>query len=682
MSFLTPWFLLGLLGVAIPLAIHLSRRPKAEKVVFSTIRFLKKTPKKTIFFQRIRQWLLLLLRAAIIALLAVAFARPFLSQAISERVGWSPRSVVILLDTSMSMQYGATFDKAKKAIFALLDSLQAGDEAALVTFSDGTENQTELTTDLAQLAAFVKNLDPPGFKSTSYLPALRLADQTLRSARYPDKTVYLVSDFQRQALGDMENRWQLSSNVAFEPIKIGDQETKNLAITEVNSAARRNLDRAEHLILARIGNLGTRPLTETRVTLKIDGKTVETQRLDLTGRSETIVTFRTKFRERGIHRGAVTLEDEFFAPDNTFFFTIDDLRPLAVLNIVDAAAAKAHADETRWFESALGKGGGSPFHLDRIRPAEITNGLLQQYHVVTLLNVGELEAALVERIAAYVEQGGSLLIAPAARVAAPTFNRIFDGLTPAALDQKYIAERGDFLSIAGINRRHPIIKSLDLVERGDLGAARFHGIWFTKPAPDNIGILGFDNGQAALLEQKVGKGRVLLFTSSLDTQWNNLPRLGWYVPLVHETLRYLAMQEEKEPAYTVGEPVRLRLPTSNAVRIIGPNGAESILSSATAKEVFYRSTDRPGFYEIRGRQEQEALAVNVSSVESNLSFATPEQVSAALVNDAVRAPVSQAAGVSFIAADAEKSQRLWWWLMLAVLFLALGETFLANRTHR
>jgi hypothetical protein len=172
-----------------------------------------------IFFQQIRQWLLLLIRTAIIALLAVAFARPFLSQAISEKAELSPRSVVILLDTSMSMQYGDAFDKAKEAVLALLDSFQAGDEAALITFSDGTENVTELTTDRIQLATFVRNLDSPGFKSTGYLPALRLADQTLRSARYPDKTVYLVSDFQRRAVGDVDTPWRLGPGVTFEGIK-------------------------------------------------------------------------------------------------------------------------------------------------------------------------------------------------------------------------------------------------------------------------------------------------------------------------------------------------------------------------------------------------------------------------------------------------------------------------------
>jgi hypothetical protein len=174
----------------------------------------------------------------------------------------------------------------------------------------------------------------------------------------------------------------------------------------------------------------------------------------------------------------------------------------------------------------------------------------------------------------------------------------------------------------------------------------------------------------------------MLYTSSLDTQWNNLPRQGLYVPLVHEIIRYLALSEEKESAYTVGEPVRLRLPTGNALRVIGPNDAETILTSTAVKEVFYRSTDRPGLYKVRGHQEQDILAVNVSPAESDLSYAAPDQIGAALVGDDPRTPLSQPSAIPSVAAHAEKSQRLWWWILMAVVFLGLGETFLANRTYR
>ena len=61
MSFVSPWYLLGLLGIGIPLAIHLIRRQRAERVVLPTMRFLKRAPKKLVYFQRFQQWLLLVL---------------------------------------------------------------------------------------------------------------------------------------------------------------------------------------------------------------------------------------------------------------------------------------------------------------------------------------------------------------------------------------------------------------------------------------------------------------------------------------------------------------------------------------------------------------------------------------------------------------------------------------------
>jgi len=679
MSFLSPWFLLGLLGVAIPVAIHLGRRQKAEKVVLSTVRFLKKTPPKMIFFQQIQQWLLLLVRAAIIALLAIAFARPFLAQSVSAGPGLSSRSLVIVLDTSMSMRYGDAFGRAQKAALEILGSLQTGDEAALVPFSDSTGRVTELTTDLLQVAASVRSLDSAGFKSTNYLPALRLADQMLRAARHRNRTVYLISDYQRQAVTGYDNRWQLSSGIAFEGIGIGAEETINLAVTEVKSPVRIMRDQEEHVIIGRVRSLGSRTPSDARVSLLIDEKIVATQNVDLTDRSEAVATFRTKFSKRGIQRGAVTVEDENFAPDNTFFFTVNFRRPLAVLGIAQATSAEVQADATRWFQSALGRGGNSPFHLDMVPPREFTGDGLAHYDVIALFDFAELKSSGVARIAAYLARGGSLLIAPGNRVAAQSFNRLFHGLTPAALYQKQVAVNGDYLSIAGINRRHPIIKALGLSENGDFGAARFRGYWLTKPVAGSHVILRFDDGAAALLEKKVGRGRVLLFAFSLDTQGHNLPRQGIYVPLVHETLRYLASREQMKPSYTIGEPVPLHLPAGNAVRVTAPAGAETILTSATEDTVYFRATDRPGYFTVRGRQTQDILAVNVAPAESDLAFVAPEQIESALVNEARRHPD---APNTPIADHAEKSQRLWWWILLLVLFLGLGETLLANRTYR
>jgi len=196
MVFLTPLFLFGLLAALIPVAIHLIRREKPPKLMFSTIRFLKKTSKKLVLFQQLQQILLLLLRSAVIVLLVVAFARPLFNQSVARLLDTDPQSAVILLDISMSMQYGETFTRAKEEALDLLDSLTSGDEVALVAFSDSAEIVRELNTDIDSVRGVISELEQAGFGATRYIPNLRLADQLLETSRYENRAVYLISDFQ------------------------------------------------------------------------------------------------------------------------------------------------------------------------------------------------------------------------------------------------------------------------------------------------------------------------------------------------------------------------------------------------------------------------------------------------------------------------------------------------------
>ncbi|MGE4629893.1 MAG: BatA and WFA domain-containing protein, partial [Pseudohongiellaceae bacterium] len=139
MWFLTPIFLVGLLAGLVPIAIHLIRREKPPKLLFSTIRFLKQTSKKLVLFQHLQQIMLLILRSAIICLLVFAFARPWFNQSVARLLDADPQSAVILLDLSMSMQYGDTFERAKSEALDILSYMTSGDEVGLIGFSDRAE---------------------------------------------------------------------------------------------------------------------------------------------------------------------------------------------------------------------------------------------------------------------------------------------------------------------------------------------------------------------------------------------------------------------------------------------------------------------------------------------------------------------------------------------------------------
>ena len=720
MSFLTPWFLAASAGILIPIAIHMIRRKKAIKVAFSTLRFLRTTSKKMVYFQQVRQWLLLLIRTLIFLLLAIAFARPFLG-AFSQINGLSPQSAVILLDTSMSMRYGDHFARAKSEVAGILRSLQAGDEAALVTFSENTGKLKGLTGDLEELRTFLSGLDNSDYRRTRYLPALTLADQILQSARYPDRIVYLVSDFQKQAFDRLDGAWQLSPGIILKSIKIGKESTLNLAVSDVKSPNLLEPHGKEFPILARIRSLGSQHVTQAKVSLMMerangDLQKVETQTVDLVHQSEAVVEFHTKIDRRSdsegptmqrfAQRGAVVVEDDHLRSDDIFRFTMHLPSPIRILAVNGESDRDWYDDESHWFRLALGEStdhragvteneSTSPeiqpdepsyFLLDLVEPHQLDPQSLNFYHVVVLLNVGQLAQEKLESIHSYVSRGGNLLIALGDQVEAKGFNRSFSKITPVVLEEKRILDV-DYRVITDIDFRHPLFQSLQRNVDIDFGSARFKGYWSGTAKEGSEILMRFDNGAPALVEENFGNGRVLLLTSSFDTEWSNLPLQAWYLPWLHEALRYLSRLEEKKRAYVVDEPVPVHLPPRTLIRVVSPLDQRTELiaqpqSAESGERQFYSKTGTPGFYQIRSNYFQDFFAVNTDPEESDLTTIDPLALRNLVVKAESETQTLKETQISFHNLQEEKSQRIWWWLLLFVVLLAIGETLLANRTFR
>ena len=114
MSFLTPLFLLGLAALAIPVLVHLTQRERKSVIAFPSLMFLKKIPYESVQKRRIRDWLLLALRLAALALIVSAFARPFLRGSGIAAAAGGAREIVVLLDRSYSMGYGDSWSRAQR----------------------------------------------------------------------------------------------------------------------------------------------------------------------------------------------------------------------------------------------------------------------------------------------------------------------------------------------------------------------------------------------------------------------------------------------------------------------------------------------------------------------------------------------------------------------------------------
>ena len=674
MVFLSPLFLFGLLAAALPIAIHLIRKEKPPKMMFSTIRFLKKTSKKLILFQQIQQWLLLLLRAVVIMLLVIAFARPLVDQSVSRLLDVEPQSVVILLDNSMSMRYGESFVDAKAAAVEILDDLSPGDEAALVLFSNSAETVRELTTDVDSLRSFVEGIGQPGYGTTRYMPNLRLADQLLESSRFENRAVYMISDYQEEGLDGSDDNWKLAPGVGFTGIDVGSEESTNLVLTDVRSPETLLEDSAEQQILVRVRSSGTVHVSQGEVTLGIDGNLVDRVPVDLADQSEQVVDLTAVFDTEGTHVGEVTLNGDSFAVDNKFYFTVDVLPKIRVLVVNGEASDDWFDDEGHWFGLAVSSAAESPFTLESVEPAALSAASLRQNDVAVLLNVGDLNGSQAAAVSSYVESGGALLIAPGDRVDADRFNQQFSEISPASLQFQESSGRDDYLVIADFNRRHPILRPLEAD-----WSVRFQGHWTMTPDAEADVLMQFDNSEPALVERSVGEGKVILFASTMDLEWNNLPLQALFLPFVHETLRHLVQPPTKQRAYQIGDTFSVVLDgQTNEVQAQGPDGN----ALEFIDENFVVNAATPGLIRATVDGVPQTYAVNVIPEESRFAKTAVSNLYDTIINPDTEPFQSQAVRTAQLIEELERPQRIWWWILSLVMLLLVAEVLVANRTYR
>jgi len=673
MVFLTPLFLIGLLAALIPVAIHLIRREKPPKVMFSTIRFLKKTSKKLVLFQHLQQIALLLLRAAVIVLLVLAFARPLFNQSVARLLDADPQSAVILLDMSMSMRWQDNFDQAKAEALAVVDRLSGDDELGLIAFSGTAEVVRELDTEGGQVRELIESFDEPGFGRTRYYPNLRLADQMLEDSRYEHRAIYLISDFQEVGLQGADESWKLAPGVALYLIDVGSADSENLVLTDVRSPEQLLEDSAQQQILARIRSTGSQYLDSGEVSLSLNGQMVDRRPVDLTDRSEQVVTFAVDFEAEGDYVGEIRVAGDNFSDDNSYYFTVDVLPKINVLLVNGEASDNWFDDEGHWFGLAVSSTDSSPFSLETIDPTELSAAAMRQSDVVALLNVGQLTSSQAAALSEYVVNGGSLLIAPGDRIDARAFNQQLGEVSPARLEQVGLLGRDDYLVIADYDRRHPILRPL-----GSDWSARFQGHWRLTPSEDANVLMQFDNTEAALVEKDVGEGKVLLFASSLDLEWNNLALQGLFLPFVHEALRHLVRSEVGQSAYEIGDSINLAQFVSEAeVSVLDANGRSVSLEANSLQ----RATS-PGLFTATSGAVSSRYAVNILPEESDFTRIATSTLYDAVVNPDTSPLQSREAQTAQLIEELESPQRLWWWILTLVMVLLMVEVLVANRTYR
>lgn len=675
MSFLAPLFLIGLAGLAIPVFLHLIQRERKQVVQFPSLMFLRRIPYQSVRRRRIRHWLLLMMRLAALALVVLAFGRPFFRNANpAAAAAGGAREVVVLVDRSYSMGYGDRWTRALAAARGAVDALGPGDRASIVFFGSGTDVALRSTSDKGRLQAALAG-GKLSAGATHYGPALKLAGSILAETSLPRREVVLVTDFQRGGWRGADGV-RLPDGTVLTPVPIGDAETSNAAVTPV-ALERSTFSGQERVtVTAGVANHSAKPLDGVDVALEINGRAIQTQRVRVEANASTSATFAPVTLSGAEVRATVKLANDALPQDNTFHFMVAAGRPVRTV-LVGRAGGR---DGSLYITRALAVGESPRFDLTPREADSLTQNDLAASSLI-IVNDVQVSASLADRLNTFVEGGGGLLFIAGQRGSWPSEKA---AVVPAVPGEAVDRTRGEAGRLVGLEYGHPVFEPFRAPRSGDFSAARFYGYRAVTPQQGSAVLARFDDGAPALMEKRVGSGRALVWAAGFDIDWNDLPLKPVFLPFLHQMARHLASYREPDPWLTVGsvlDPGRIagaRAP-SEVRTVISPSGARIALDPEGGDVV---ELEEQGFYELRGASTSgppaAAVAANVDLSESDLTPMDPKEVVVAVTGGAAAA-AEAAASAEVTDATREATQRVWWYLLFAGVILLGAEALLANR---
>ena len=508
--------------------------------------------------------------------------------------------------------------------------------------------------------------------------------------------VYVVSDFQRSDWATPSKAAPAvpdeSSDATVDPLTSlaewpGEQRTIELILVDVGREEAPNLAISD---LRGRQIRGRQPQTVAGVETEFEvdvtnhsGRAVENRELnvflgdaalpalivDAIGPGQTVtVPIRLTFPEPGSAAVRVETGGDGLAIDDARSTAVFVRPAVDILLVNGAPSPEWYLDEVTTLEAAL-QPEGTTISGNRVRvvdDAELEEVGLDAYHLVVLANVYRVSEPAVESLERFVSAGGGLLVFLGDQVDNDVYNRMLfrdgAGLLPARLGDQIDTPTRAGVGFGPTALTHPITRMLQgqasaivgrihfwsyassipagtpgATQDGDIEAARE-----TADSPSNAQgparvVLAFNDAEQspAILERGFGRGRVVLVTTSCDSDWNDWPADPSYVILMLELAHYAARADTTPGSVLVGAPIQVDLPVdryepSAVLRRPGyPITPQVDVQATTGPDgdgfvLRWDRTEQSGVYTFAltgrtGSTDRRSVAVNVDARESDLA---------------------------------------------------------------
>lgn len=611
LGFVHPWWLIGLAGLSLPILIHFLTRARPRRIELPTFAMLMEAGAGRQAVHRLRTWIILLIRAALVGALVLVFARPLWSDSAAVAPGpGEVRRVVLIVDASMSMnasQAGVPiFTAARAQAAATLRRFAPGTQAAVVLM--GAEPRAILPAMSGNLAALHESLTQaqPTDEAADPAAALALAARLLGG---PGE-VYVFSDFQRTNWDPVNLSAHPHLTLRLHPV--ADHDAENLAVTAVRSSPAEPVVGEAVALTATIFNSTPTSRRQT-VHLNLPGVT-DAADVEIKPYRSADVTFNFTLDTPGIAAGRVWIDADDLPADDVRYFTLAVHRALRVLLISDADDADPTA-AAMFVRAALSPArSDTGIRIDHRLSQDVDRGALETADVFVLLSPTRLSGETVDIIARRVTDGAALMCLLDGPTAPPTLAALAGAskgviAPPFMLGDPVAAPTGSIFRFGYVNT-DGALSLFSSPEQGDLKSLEFSRHFAAPVQPDRREeiLAEFPGDNAALALSPAGRGAAVFANFPIAPAATNTPGSPLFPPLLHELLR--ALRRGGAPVNnTPGKRWSIDLvdvPTSAAddhaaYRVIGPGEASltpHVVARGRATRLALPPAARPGHYHV------------------------------------------------------------------------------------
>ena len=609
LNFLSPIYLLGLLGIAIPVLIHLMTKRQQKHIRFSAVYLLLQSQKRSAKKSPPNRLLLLLIRCLGILLLSLALAHPIFSFGGPEDfLPQAPSATVFILDDSYSMGMRSDkhtlYAKAVESLLQPIGNLGTKNVFSIVLASASTRLLQDWTAD-PSLAEKLLKTSKPSFQTTSIGKAVEKAVQLLDKTSKKDKLIIIFTDRDKNGWKAEEFPEEALSKpysvtlVDFSALQTG----RNQAAVKQTEIIQEVLTNSRVLrVKAQIANLlPDRAIHKLDASLSINGKQQSEGTLKLDAGQEVKKEFTFPLKGSDPIQGSVEIPDDSLLADNKRFFSFQPDQKIKVLVVDGDPRTVAHQRESFYLENAL-----NPFTvaLYNIEPTvstleELPVRNLFDFSVVMLANIRDLPFDYERELEKYVSRCGALFLSLGDQTDPKYCNEKLGNLLPVSLASLHQVGRSDEPFRLDVKKSdHPVLKIFTAKSLEEMKTIRFNSLYSVEPRENREFTvpLRFTNQYSAVVESEFGKGKVVLYVSSVDRDWNNFPIQPTFLPWIQRWVKYSARGLESilQQNLLIGEPFEWKEAAPGSQLFVeSPSGRISQLAGARYEETF-----RPGVYRL------------------------------------------------------------------------------------